>query len=210
MNTRTSTAQLALILLSSVWAFSLRLDSFPIKCKSNIKRTSENIPYSTRNNLTYVMKENTSLTPLPTFPLPAFYLISPSGSFLHYKKKEKKKLPFTPQVRHLFPMLQPAVTPFLVCKISMSILLFCMVFFSYYCNHYFTHILHFSYISNETQHPLTPKNAKQKQRKIWVLDSSPPLLPITKLSPLAVAQEAPISGESQQNPDPQILLSFRL
>lgn len=76
------------------------------------------------------MKENTSLTPLPTFPLPAFYLISPSGSFLHYKKKEKKKLPFTPQVRHLFPMLQPAVTPFLVCKISMSILLFCMFFFS--------------------------------------------------------------------------------
>lgn len=90
MNTRTSTAQLALILLSSVWAFSLRLDSFPIKCKSNIKRTSENIPYSTRNNLTYVMKENTSLTPLPTFPLPAFYLISPSGSFLHYKKKKKR------------------------------------------------------------------------------------------------------------------------
>lgn len=60
------------------------------------------VPYAAGRNLTYAMKESTSLTPLPALPSPAFYLLlllARSCIFFLYI--------FLLKVTHLFPMLQP-------------------------------------------------------------------------------------------------------
>lgn len=159
MNTSTSTAELEWALLSSVWAFSLSLDSFPRKSKIYIKKTSKNMSCSIRRwkelDICYEREYFNTSTSI-TF---TSFLSPPSRAFLFFFFS----IHFSPQSNTSVPNATTSMLHHFWC-VKLSDVNFLLLYFFLYIS-----------LTNEIQLPsparlpIPPPPKKKRQRKILFL-----------------------------------------